>query len=60
MLCFQFEPITATIGAYFILGEAIGLKAAIGACVIILGVLTSEIGGLILAKKEAPQDSVAS
>jgi drug/metabolite transporter (DMT)-like permease len=52
MLCFQFEPVTATIGAYFILNEAIGFKAAIGACVIILGVLTSEIGGLIMAGRE--------
>jgi drug/metabolite transporter (DMT)-like permease len=53
MLCFQFEPITATIGAYFILSEAIGLKAALGALVIILGVLTSEIGGLIMAARQA-------
>jgi drug/metabolite transporter (DMT)-like permease len=52
MLCFQFEPITATIGAYFLLNEAIGLKAVIGAAIIILGVLTSEIGGLIMSKKQ--------
>ncbi|MDR1309681.1 MAG: DMT family transporter [Deltaproteobacteria bacterium] len=56
MLCFQFEPVTATIGAWLILDDAVGLKAALGALIIILGVLTSELGGLILAKKRTQAD----
>jgi drug/metabolite transporter (DMT)-like permease len=52
MLCFQFEPVTATLGAWLLLAEPIGLKAVVGAVVIILGVLTSELGGMFLAKKE--------
>jgi drug/metabolite transporter (DMT)-like permease len=52
MLCFQFEPITATVFAWPILGEAVGIMAALGAAVIILGVLTSELGGILSAKKE--------
>jgi drug/metabolite transporter (DMT)-like permease len=60
MLCFQFEPITATIGAFFILDEAIGFKAAMGACVIILGVLTSEIGGLLMTRRQNPDQPRAS
>jgi drug/metabolite transporter (DMT)-like permease len=51
MLCFQFEPITATAGAWILLGESVGVKAIIGALVIILGVLTSELGGLLLAQR---------
>lgn len=53
MLCFQFEPITATLGAWLLLGEAVGAKAVIGAAVIILGVLASELGGLLLGKRQA-------
>jgi drug/metabolite transporter (DMT)-like permease len=56
MLCFQFEPITATIGAYFILNEAISFKAGVGAAIIILGVLVSEIGALILAARAGGQN----
>jgi drug/metabolite transporter (DMT)-like permease len=52
MLCFQIEPVTATLGAWLLLAEPIGLKAVVGAVVIILGVLTSELGGMLLAKKE--------
>ncbi|MDR2443908.1 MAG: DMT family transporter [Deltaproteobacteria bacterium] len=51
MLCFQFEPITATLGAWLLLSEPIGLKAAIGAAIIILGVLISELGGLLMARR---------
>jgi drug/metabolite transporter (DMT)-like permease len=54
MLCFQFEPVTATAGAYLILAEPVGLKTVIGAAVIILGVLVSEIGGLLLAERQSP------
>jgi drug/metabolite transporter (DMT)-like permease len=53
MLCFQFEPITATLGAWLFLDEFVPLKAVIGAGVIILGVLTSELGGMLLAKRQA-------
>ncbi|MDR1039426.1 MAG: DMT family transporter [Deltaproteobacteria bacterium] len=53
MLCFQFEPITATVFAWPILGQRIGLLGAVGASVIILGVLTSELGGILAAKREA-------
>jgi drug/metabolite transporter (DMT)-like permease len=51
MLCFQFEPITATLGAWLLLNESVGVKAAIGAGIIILGVLTSELGGLLMASR---------
>ncbi|MDR1079816.1 MAG: DMT family transporter [Deltaproteobacteria bacterium] len=52
MLCFQFEPVTATAFAWPILGQKIGLLAAAGAGIIILGVVTSELGGILAAKKE--------
>ena len=52
MLCFQFEPVTATVAAVLLLGEQVGLMAVVGAAVIIAGVLTSELGGLLAAKKE--------
>ncbi|MDR1044725.1 MAG: DMT family transporter [Candidatus Adiutrix sp.] len=52
MLCFQFEPVTATVAAVLILGEEVGLTAALGAGIIIAGVLTSELGGLMAAKKQ--------
>ena len=51
MLCFQFEPVSATVAAVLLLGEEIGLMAAVGALVIIAGVLASELGGLWLARK---------
>ncbi|MDR2455701.1 MAG: DMT family transporter [Deltaproteobacteria bacterium] len=51
MLCFQLEPVTATAGAFLLLGEQVGLKAVIGAAVIILGVLASELGGMLGSKK---------
>ena len=51
MLCFQFEPVSATVAAVLILGEEVGMKAALGAMVIIAGVLASELGGLWLARK---------
>jgi drug/metabolite transporter (DMT)-like permease len=50
MLCFQFEPVTATAAAWIILGEAITVMATLGACIIILGVLTSELGGIYYEK----------
>ncbi|MDR3203802.1 MAG: DMT family transporter [Deltaproteobacteria bacterium] len=52
MICFQVEPVMATIGAFFFLNEPINLKMGIGALIIILGVLTSEIGSLLISKKE--------
>ncbi|MDR1036362.1 MAG: DMT family transporter [Deltaproteobacteria bacterium] len=52
MLCFQFEPVTATVFAWPILGQKIGLLAGAGAAIIILGVVTSELGGIMAAKKE--------
>jgi drug/metabolite transporter (DMT)-like permease len=51
MLCFQFEPITATAGAWLLLDENVGLKAVAGAAVIILGVLASEIGGMLMGRE---------
>jgi drug/metabolite transporter (DMT)-like permease len=51
MLSFQFEPITATIAAWLILGQTIGLIAAIGAVIIILGVITSELGAILAQRK---------
>ncbi|MDR3038170.1 MAG: DMT family transporter, partial [Candidatus Adiutrix sp.] len=47
MLCFQFEPVTATAAAVILLGETVGFTAGLGAGVIIGGVLTSELGGLL-------------
>ncbi|MDR1921962.1 MAG: DMT family transporter [Candidatus Adiutrix sp.] len=51
MLCFQFEPVTATAAAVLLLGEEVGLIAALGAAVIIGGVLVSEVGGILAAAK---------
>ncbi|MDR1607897.1 MAG: DMT family transporter [Deltaproteobacteria bacterium] len=47
MLCFQFEPVTAAAGASLFLGETVGVVGVMGAITIILGVLTSELGGLL-------------
>jgi drug/metabolite transporter (DMT)-like permease len=46
MLCFQFEPVTATVAAWLLLGDQIGPATILGAAVIIGGVLVSELGGL--------------
>lgn len=51
MLCFQFEPVTATVAAVVLLGETVGMMAIIGALVIIAGVLVSELGGILAARK---------
>jgi drug/metabolite transporter (DMT)-like permease len=53
MLCFQLEPVTATVGAWLLLGEDVGLRAAVGAAVIIAGVLASELGGLLMERRKA-------
>jgi drug/metabolite transporter (DMT)-like permease len=55
MLCFQFEPITATVLAWPILGEAVTAKMALGAAIIIAGVLTSELGALLAARARGTQ-----
>jgi drug/metabolite transporter (DMT)-like permease len=52
MLCFQFEPVTATVAAVILLDETIGMAAALGAAIIIGGVLTSELGGILLSRKK--------
>ena len=52
MLCFQFEPVSATVAAVILLGEEVGLMAVIGAIVIIIGVLASELGGLMSAERK--------
>lgn len=57
MLCFQFEPVTATVAAVLILGEEVGLTAVIGSGIIITGVLTSELGGLMVTKKQEADQS---
>jgi hypothetical protein len=36
-----------------LLDESVGVKAVIGAGIIILGVLTSELGGILMAKFSA-------
>ncbi|MDR1921965.1 MAG: DMT family transporter [Candidatus Adiutrix sp.] len=51
MLCFQLEPVTATAAAVLLLGETVGLIAALGAAVIICGILFSEVGGLLARNK---------
>jgi|GEM_PF-2726138 Permeases of the drug/metabolite transporter (DMT) superfamily len=51
MLCFQFEPVSATVAAVLILGEEVGTMGLIGAGVIIAGVLASELGGIYAARK---------
>jgi drug/metabolite transporter (DMT)-like permease len=53
MLCFQFEPVTAAAGAWIFLDETVGVLGVMGAIIIILGVLTSELGGLLAADKPA-------
>jgi drug/metabolite transporter (DMT)-like permease len=55
MLCFQFEPVTAAAGAWLFLNETVGVIGVMGAIIIIMGVLTSELGGLLAAPK--PQAS---
>ncbi|MDR1656239.1 MAG: DMT family transporter [Deltaproteobacteria bacterium] len=54
MLCFQFEPITATAGAWLWLDEPVGFKAILGAGIIILGVLLSELGAIFLGSPKSP------
>lgn len=51
MLAFQFEPVSATVAAVLILGEEVGFMVVVGACVIIAGVLASELGGIYAARK---------
>ncbi len=46
MICFQFEPVSATAAAVLLLGEEIGVTGLAGAGIIIAGVLASELGGL--------------
>ncbi len=51
MICFQFEPVSATVAAVLLLGEEVGGRGALGALVIIAGVLASELGGLRAARQ---------
>ena len=51
MLIFQFEPITATAVAFFLIEPYFTAWMGLGAMVIICGVLLSELGGMIFAKK---------
>ena len=50
MLMFQFEPIVATAAAIAVLGEAFSWLAALGAAIIIVGVLASELGEAVWAR----------
>ncbi len=52
MLCFQFEPVSATVAAVLLLGEAVGGRGVLGAAIIIAGVLASELGGLRAARRK--------
>jgi drug/metabolite transporter (DMT)-like permease len=52
-LIFALEPIFAHIAAYLILDEHLGIKGWIGASLIILGMLYSELGGRRKAKIQA-------
>ncbi len=58
-LIFATEPVFAHITAYFALGEHLGFQGWVGAALIIIGMLYSELGGKRKAKLQ-PLDQMAS
>ncbi|MDR2444011.1 MAG: DMT family transporter [Deltaproteobacteria bacterium] len=50
MICFQAEPITATIAAVFIFNEKLTAHVVVGGAIIILAILVSELGWKFSAK----------
>ena len=56
-LIFSLEPVFAWITSYFALGERLGLRSGIGACLILGGVLISELMG---ANAPLPERSLTS
>ncbi|MDR1546349.1 MAG: DMT family transporter [Deltaproteobacteria bacterium] len=53
MLCFQVEPVTATVAAFLVLGEPVFVHTVVGGAIILAAVIVSEVGGLWLAKRNA-------
>ncbi|MDR1487631.1 MAG: DMT family transporter [Deltaproteobacteria bacterium] len=53
--CYQIQPIIATLAAFFILGEPLKNRTIIGGAIIIAALLCSEVGGVLMDKKKAPQ-----
>jgi drug/metabolite transporter (DMT)-like permease len=52
MICFQVEPVVATISAVFILSEAVNANIVVGGFIIIMAVFLSELGGIISERKK--------
>jgi drug/metabolite transporter (DMT)-like permease len=53
MICYQAEPITATLAAAIILGDRLTFNVVAGGLVIILAILISEAGGLLMERRKA-------
>jgi drug/metabolite transporter (DMT)-like permease len=51
-LIFSLEPVFAWITSYLVLGERLGRRATLGACLILAGVLLSELKGTVSEKQE--------
>jgi drug/metabolite transporter (DMT)-like permease len=51
MLCYQLEPVTASLAAFLILAEPMTANILLGGAIIICGVLLSEFGGIWAMKK---------
>jgi drug/metabolite transporter (DMT)-like permease len=52
-LIFSLEPVFAWITSYVVLGERLGLRATAGACMILAGVLVSELKSRTVAVTES-------
>jgi len=55
-LIFALEPVFAAITSFFVLGERLGWRGTVGAVLIVVGVLASELMGAPTAAEEAPQE----
>ncbi|MDR2406049.1 MAG: DMT family transporter [Deltaproteobacteria bacterium] len=43
VLCYQVEPVVATMAAFLILGEGLNIKTVLGGFFIIAGILSAEL-----------------
>lgn len=57
VIIFTIEPVIASVLAYFVLSELLGVLGVIGAFVIILGILVSEFGDEVFRRYSKPKTS---
>jgi drug/metabolite transporter (DMT)-like permease len=58
MICFQVEPIVATIAALIILSESLNAHVVVGGIIILSAVVSSELGGILVRRNSSSEKKI--